>query len=84
MFSDYVSLDVENGLRGARVEVEKLNWETMIVVEEREMAPGCGSGGNAKKREEMSYRLEIKVNRTQLTDFDEKGSSGGGAGGQYR
>lgn len=48
------------------------------------MAPGCGSGGNAKKREEMSYRLEIKVNRTQLTDFDEKGSSGGGAGGQYR
>lgn len=35
MFSDYVSLHVENGLRGARVEVEKLNWETVIVVEER-------------------------------------------------
>lgn len=46
------------------------------------MAPGCGSGGNAKKRAEMSYRWEIKVNRTQLTDFDENGSSGGVAGGQ--
>ena len=36
MFLDYVSLDAENGLRGARVEVEKLNWETMIVAEERD------------------------------------------------
>lgn len=45
------------------------------------MAPGCDSSGNAK-RAEMSYRLEVKVNRTQLTDVDEKGSGGGGAGEQ--
>lgn len=44
------------------------------------MAAGCDSSGNAKKRAEMSYRLEVKVNRTQLIDVDEKGSGGGGAG----
>ena len=54
----------------------------VIIVLEGEINENGGSGGNAKKRAEMSYRWEIKVNRTQLTDFDENGSSGGVVGGQ--